>query len=290
MDFIAIDVETANADLASICQVGLVTVRDGKIAETWSSLVDPEDFFDFINVEIHGIDEQTVAGAPKFPDMYRGFTDRTAGLTVVSHTSFDRVAITSAANKYQLPASPRTWLDSARVARRAWPDRYSQRGYGLANITADLGIEFKHHDAAEDARAAAEIMLRASVVAGLDIEGWLDRVGRPIDPRNDLPIRREGNPDGPLYGEVLVFTGALDMPRREASELAAAVGCRVDSGVTKKTTLLVVGDQDARMLASQDKSSKHRKAESLIEKGQPIRILRESDFDELVSLELGQTN
>lgn len=286
MDFVAIDVETANADLASICQVGLVTVRGGKIADSWSSLVDPEDFFDFINVEIHGIDEHTVAGAPKFPDVYRGFTDRTAGLTVVSHTSFDRVAITGAANKYQLSASTRAWLDSARVARRAWPDKYRQRGYGLANIAADLGIEFKHHDAAEDARAAAEIILRASEVAGLDIEGWLNRVETPIDPHSTLPIRRDGNPDGPLYGEVLVFTGALDMARREASDLAAAIGCKVDSGVTKKTTLLVVGDQDARRLGGQDKSTKHRKAESLIEKGQPIRILRETDFNNLASLEI----
>ena len=36
-------------------------------------------------------------------------------------------------------------------------------------------------------------------------------------------------------------------------------------------------------LAGKEKSSKHRKAEGLIAKGQPIRILRESDFKELVN-------
>jgi DNA polymerase-3 subunit epsilon len=73
------------------------------------------------------------------------------------------------------------------------------------------------------------------------------------------------------------------MPRREAADLAAAIGCTVEDGVTKKTTLLVVGDQDVRRLAGHEKSSKHRKAESLIETGQPIRILRESDFKKLAS-------
>ena len=48
--------------------------------------------------------------------------------------------------------------------------------------------------------------------------------------------------------------------------------------MTKHTSLLVVGDQDIEKLNGADKSSKHRKAEQLIEKGQPIRILGEADF------------
>jgi DNA polymerase-3 subunit epsilon len=80
-----------------------------------------------------------------------------------------------------------------------------------------------------------------------------------------------------------VFTGALSMPRREAADLAARAGCEVDGGVTKDTTLLIVGDQDVTRLApGESKSSKHLKAEALIAKGQPIRILRESDFLQLV--------
>jgi len=37
------------------------------------------------------------------------------------------------------------------------------------------------------------------------------------------------------------------------------------------------------MLAGHEKSSKHIKAEQLISKGQPIRILGESDFMRIVS-------
>jgi len=37
-------------------------------------------------------------------------------------------------------------------------------------------------------------------------------------------------------------------------------------------------------LTEHAKSSKHRKAEGLIEKGQPIRIIRETDFKEMVTL------
>jgi DNA polymerase-3 subunit epsilon len=54
--------------------------------------------------------------------------------------------------------------------------------------------------------------------------------------------------------------------------------------VNKKTTLLVVGDQDISRLAGHDKSSKHRKAGDLIGEGQNIRILGESDFLRLLDV------
>ena len=72
------------------------------------------------------------------------------------------------------------------------------------------------------------------------------------------------------------------MPRSVAAELAASVGCQVATGVNKKTTILVVGDQDVAKLAGHEKSSKHRKAEQLAAEGHSIRIIRESDFNILV--------
>ena len=58
--------ETANADMASICQIGIAKYADGMLVEEWKSYVDPEDYFDGINVSIHGIDESVVKGAPTF--------------------------------------------------------------------------------------------------------------------------------------------------------------------------------------------------------------------------------
>lgn len=80
----------------------------------------------------------------------------------------------------------------------------------------------------------------------------------------------------------MVFTGQLEIPRREAADLAPSLGCTVGSCVNKKTTLLAVGDQGIEKLAGHIKSSKRRKAEELISKGQSIRILKESDFSQLV--------
>ncbi len=289
LDFVAVDVETANADLASICQIGIATVQAGKVKDVWTQLIDPNDYFDPTNIAIHGIDENTVQGSPKFKDIYDDLQNRLRQV-IVSHTPFDHTSISRACESCKKPFPEKTWLDSARIVRRAWPEKYARRGYGLKNVASDLGISFEHHDAGEDARAAAEIVIHACNDIGLDIEGWLQRVEQPIS-RNARrstrayveSIEKEGNPEGVFFGEVLVFTGALSIPRQEAATLAATAGCEVDAGVTKKTTLLIVGDQELGRLAGHKKSVKHRKAEALIEKGQPMRILRESDFHHIIA-------
>ncbi len=284
MEFVALDVETANPDMASICQIGVAVFAGGQVVDEWKSLVDPEDWFSPFNVDIHGITEDMVVGAPTLPDVATTIRERIDRRVVVSHTPFDRVSIHQAFAAYNLEPPSAMWLDSARVARRTWPS-VSRIGYGLANVCDLIGYQFAHHDALEDAKAAGQVLLAAIVQTGLTLDEWLIRVERPIDPSVAAPIAREGNHDGPFFGEVMVFTGALRVPRREAADLAASVGCEVAPAVTKRTTMLVVGDQDATKLAGHDKSSKHRKAEEFMAAGQSIRILRESDFVMLVDLE-----
>ena len=286
MSFVAIDVETANPNMASICQIGLAQYVDGVLSEELKSYVDPEDYFDGINVSIHGIDESVVTGAPTFPALAETLYSFLDNAVVVCHTHFDRVAIHQTAHRHGIRPPVCAWLDSSRVVRRAWKE-YAQSGYGLYNVCQALGYEFNHHDALEDAKAAAHILLTAQNETDLDVKGWLERIEQPVDLTrvgSGRAIKRGGNSEGCLYGEVLVFTGSLDIPRGEAADLAAAVGCQVASSVTKKTTLLVVGDQDIDKLMGHERSAKHRKAEELIGTGVAIRILRESDFKQLVEL------
>jgi DNA polymerase-3 subunit epsilon len=278
--FTAIDVETANADRASICQIGIVRFEDGVIVDEWQSLVNPEDYFDSMNVFIHGISEAMVVEAPTWPQIASEIDARLQRDVVVCHTSFDRISVARAHSRYGVATSDVTWLDSARVARRAWPNECGAGGYGLKALAKLLALALTHHDALADARTAGWIVCRAIDATGHSLTEWLARVEHPV-----FNIVHSGNPDGPLAGEVLVFTGALAMVRGQAASLAAAVGCGVDQGVTRRTTLLVVGDQDLSKLAGHDKSNKHRKAEELNRAGQLIRILTESDFLRLISIE-----
>jgi len=250
LTFNSIDVETANADRSSICQIGIVHIRNGKIEDEWETLVNPEDWFDPWNVEIHGIDERSVRDSPTLPEVRSELRDRLRDSVLVSHTSFDRVAFERAMTRYNLEQLQVTWLDSARIARRAWPESYGRRGYGLKNIAKDLEMSFRHHNALEDARAAAKIVLRACASTGDDIRGWLRRVDCPIFPRTRTYSsgKREGNVEEALFGETILFTGALHVPRHQAADMAAEAGCNVANGASRNVTMLVVGTQDESKL------------------------------------------
>ena len=141
MKFYAIDVETANADYSSICQIGVAKFDGDEIIERWATLINPETYFDEMNIGIHGITEYDVADAPTFSDVYSELKTRIEDNIAVHHMPFDRSAINRACIKYGLELIDTQWLDSARVVKRTWL-QFSQKGYCLSNISNFLGINF----------------------------------------------------------------------------------------------------------------------------------------------------
>ncbi|PZU13794.1 MAG: transposase [Sphingobium sp.] len=263
--------------MASICQIGMAKFVGGVEVDSFVSLVNPLQYFDTYNVRLHGIEYEHVQGAPYFSEIYPVVEEWLSNTIAVCHTHFDRVSLGQACEANGLLFSSSFWLDSAMMARRTWRE-VATSGYGLRDVADMLGIEFRHHDALEDARAAGQILLAAMSESGMDLAGCFERCSQPLS--SAAAIRHESG-KGPLAKERIVFTGSLTIPRVEAADLANSFGAAVDTGVTKHTTMLVVGDTDVIRLRGAEKSNKHQKAEKLIAAGQPIRIVRETDFARL---------
>ena len=278
--FVALDVETACSDVASICQIGLACVQPDNQIQTYSMLVNPGTGFDAFNIQLHGIGPDHVADAPRFPDALDVLLPLLTRHHLIQHSNFDKQAMNAACGFCGIDAPDLRWSDSVQIARRAWPELKGNGGHGLANLKRTLNLQFHHHDAGEDARAAALVVLHAELHLRLPFE---DLIKPAAKKSYSAAITMEGDPKGALAGSVVVFTGALGMSRNEAAEIAARVGMTVKPGVTKETTHLVVGDQDLNLLAGHTKSSKHRKAEEMQSAGHPIRIIGESAFKSLVA-------
>jgi len=171
MRFYSLDVETANPDQASICQIGIGVFEDDKLVDTWKSYINPQDYFHWRFIEIHGIDSLTVKRKPTFPKVYPKLRRLLENNIVVHHSPFDRIAFHKAFNKYGLEPFEAKWLDSVNVAKQAFGDGSLEGGYNLANLAAYLDIEFRHHDALEDAIACGLIIIKANSLLQLDIFG-----------------------------------------------------------------------------------------------------------------------
>ena len=280
--FFVIDVETANLDNSSICQIGLAEFQGSELISAWESLVNPEQYFDPYLSQIHGITADQVIDKPRFRDLSKCITEKVDDRRLFHHMPFDKNAVNRACQRYGVDIWKPRWMDSARLVRRAWSE-FSQTGYALGKITKHLGIEYIAHNALQDAIATGKVINVAVLHSAISLPEWDTRILQPTNPfystaRKAISYKTDGNPEGLLYGESVVFTGTLSQPRSVYAQLAYESGCRVQDGVTKETTLLVVGWQDSYRLAGFEKSSKQRRAEKLAEAGQGIRILSEEDF------------
>ena len=279
--FIAVDVETANSDKDSICQIGLALVSMEDEVKTIGVKVNPEQPFDSFNTSLHGIDESQVEKAPNFEKIMYFLRKLLENNVLIQHSNFDKQAFDAACTAYAMPKLKAKWLDSVLIARNTWPELKDNGGHGLANLKVHLNLVFTHHDAEEDAKASAQITLLAEKKTGKTFFELAELNKKKV---YQPPITMTGNEAGKLFGQVVCFTGQLGLSRLEASTLAANAGLTVKAGVSKKVNLVVVGDQDLNLLAGHKKSTKHRRAEELIDKGQNIKIIGESEFVNLVSL------
>lgn len=165
LNFVAVDVETANSDWGSICQVGAVKVVDGVISDdsyvTLCKPPAPVDSFDESNIAIHGIQAEDVSQAPRFSDTIEDLASFVGDLPLVAHNAqFDTTALTRAAEYSEATLPPSYFGCSLALARSL---NLSVQNHKLPTVAKEFGYDLEHHhDALADARACAEIVLGAA--------------------------------------------------------------------------------------------------------------------------------
>ncbi len=169
--FIALDVETANRQRDSLCQIGFVEFENGVEVQSWSTLVNPECEFEDMNIHIHGIKPADVKDSPKIHLILDGLITATAGQFVVHHTDFDRQVIKACLAKHGKPKLKCNWVDSAIIVQRTW-EKYQGSGYKLKQLAQDFNLPYKAHDAEADARTAGLVTILALIESKRTLTDW----------------------------------------------------------------------------------------------------------------------
>ena len=158
MRFVAIDFETANNRAASACQLAAVVVRDGQVTAEHSWLIrPPRMYFSPRNTAIHGIRPADVESSATMEGVWNELQPLLDGEVIVAHNArFDLGVLVSSLAAFDVACPDLEFTCTRSLARGAWPGR---SGYGLKPLGNWLGISFKHHDALEDARCCAAIVM-----------------------------------------------------------------------------------------------------------------------------------
>ena len=158
MKLVAIDFETADYGADSACALGIAVIEDGRVSKQGFRLIRPPRTRFYFS-HLHGIVWDDVKDADSFADVWDEFKEfwQDADYLIAHNASFDRGVLRacSLAARREPPAF--SFICTVRVARAHW----SFRPANLAHVCSELGIPLKHHDAASDALACAEILVRA---------------------------------------------------------------------------------------------------------------------------------
>jgi DNA polymerase-3 subunit epsilon len=159
-DFAAIDFETANYSPSSVCSVGVVVVREGKIQQKLYSLIHPEpEWYAYWNTQVHGLRAADTEHAPVFPDVWHKIVPHIEGLPLVAHNSpFDERCLFAVHRVYQLDYPDYEFHCTCRASRRLFGS--SLPNHQLHTVAAHCGYDLlRHHNALADAEACAVIAL-----------------------------------------------------------------------------------------------------------------------------------
>lgn len=170
MNFIALDFETANHYRKSICSIGLVKVENGKIVDEFYSLVKPTPFnFEPLLTKIHGLTEVDCLNAPEFNSIYPSVSSWFHNQVILGHNvSFEKSVLKHLSLEYQIDFNVMDFLCTLNISRKLLPELENHK---LPKIYNHLfNKKMRHHNALDDARAAAEIMISFQSGHYLDVK------------------------------------------------------------------------------------------------------------------------
>ena len=165
-DFIAIDFETANQQPSSVCSVGVVMVRNGQVADSFYSLIQPEpNYYNYWCQRVH-FSKVWQQLEEKIADVF--FSDlqtiddihyQIATIPFVAHNArFDEGCLKAVFRVYQMDYPDYRFYDTLAAARRQFG--HSLPNHQLHTVAATCGYDLQnHHHALADAEACAAIAL-----------------------------------------------------------------------------------------------------------------------------------
>jgi DNA polymerase-3 subunit epsilon len=296
-DTVVIDFETANELRGSPCAFGYAQVEGLRVVESGSFLIRPPEFrSEGFNVSLHGITPAMCEHAPEWSESLQRIEAIVGSAIVVAHyTPFDIGVIRDSCAATETECPELHFACTRQISGMVWPGLGS---YCLPDVVAIAGCDLvNHHQAEDDALAAAGIALAAARLQGCAsvpdlyanlgmrpgtlVGGFYTRSTTPESHR--VPrVPSEGvafDPDHPFCGRNVVFTGGLmSMTRTLAQQAVVDVGGRAMTSVGKKADFVVVGGEFHGLLAGHDHSHRHEQALLLREQGAELELLNEVEF------------
>lgn len=265
MDFIAIEIETANQWRDSMCSIGLVKVVDNKIIDSLFTYLNPNQPFDEYHTAQHGISDDMVRFSPTFETFYPILNNWITNQTVIAfYRNFDQSVIEEACTSINKLAPYCFYGDILSFSKQ---NMKPLQFYTLQSIASQFKISLD--------RERAEII--AELVLSFEQNFHNFTLSQLTNHQSQVSIQTSSfSSSTDFQGKTIVFTGGLEgLTRSMASKKIRSYGGIFSNTVTKQTDMLIVSNSSWQKAQLGQKSSKLQKAEKLQVSGFNIEIIPE---------------
>lgn len=293
-NYTVIDVETTglSPQWDSLIEISALRFRDNELLETRSSLINPGFEIDDFITELTGITNEDLSTAPDFRSISESFYGFLGDDLLVGHNiPFDINFLYDNFLNSGLPEFSNDFINTLRFSRKLHPELKHHR-------LDDICSFYQCYEARDLHRSENDCLMTNAIYQELKKEA-IDKFGsedafadqykrhyRKVHVKDLLEMKPSVDnidPDNPLFEKTVVFTGTLErFLRKDAQQVVVNFGGINGNTVTKKTDFLVMGNNDYCSTIKDGKSSKQKKAEALILKGQNLTILPEDVFYEMI--------
>ncbi len=157
-EIVCFDIETTglNKKYEVIIEIGAAVLREGKVAETFNTFVAPGRILNPEIIQLTGITDEMLVGAPSQEEALRAFLDFVGDRPLAAHNAdFDMGFIAEGCRKYGIPFQ-KTSIDTLILAQNLLPELGK---YKLDVVAEHLQLPaFNHHRASDDAATVAYML------------------------------------------------------------------------------------------------------------------------------------
>ena len=174
-EYVAFDLETTGlyARRDKIIEIGAVRMRNGEEIDRFQTFVDPGQALERRTVDLTGITDEMLRGAPKLEEALPEFLEFVGDSILVAHNAdFDTTFVQHACRRLGLDY-PFTSVDTLTISQNLLPQLSK---FTLDTVAKHFGLEdFNHHRAGDDALICGKIM--AKLIPMLQERG-IERIGQ----------------------------------------------------------------------------------------------------------------
>jgi len=154
--------------------------------------------------------------------------------------------------------------------------KLKEKIYKLENDLYDCKNDLKNLNSLEK-----KVENSKSAIKGNGISIYLPNLNTPVVKKRKCNVSDIDNFD--LRNKNIVITGAIKKYERpEVENIVLSMGANIQRNVTKKTNVLIQGEQDLNLVGESGLSNKQLKAYEYIDLGIQIDIIEESEFVKLI--------